>query len=561
MITTYLSLLIGCLIVFNPLNAAADAVEDGAVSYAQTCAACHGETGGGGLGPPLNGCSICDSLQELIVKIESDMPPTDPDACIDDCARNTATYIFSSLNDGTVVTDPITESIDKGDLVIELETVVSGLAAPIDLKSPADGTKRIFVADQAGTIVIIQEGKALPSPFLDLSARLISPLGIIGSYDENDYDERGLLGFAFHPGFSDASSPGFGKMYTYTSEPVSGTADFSTDPLPDGEAYDHQSVIAEWTVDPEDSNRIDPESFREIMRIDQPQFNHDGGALAFGSDQYLYIALGDGGSANDSGDGHGSSGNGQNINTVHGSILRIDPLVPELTPASPDAASANGSYRVPAGNPFVNTEGIDEIYAYGFRNPFRFSFDAPTSRLIAADVGQNTIEEIDIVTKGGNYGWNLKEGTFDFVPDTGGITDSTGSSQADLVDPVVQYDHDDGISIIGGFVYRGSDLPDLTGLYVFGDFSTTFSSPDGRLFYSNLEDGTLHEFQIGSDDRAFGLFLKGFGVDAENEIYILASSNLGPYGTGGVVLKLIPAETSGTGSSSGSCFISTLFKP
>jgi hypothetical protein len=297
--------------------------------------------------------------------------------------------------------------------------------------------------------------------------------------------------------------------------------------------------VAEWSVDPNDSNAIDPNSRREILRIDQPQGNHNGGTLAFGPDGYLYVSLGDGGASNDVGDGHGATGNGQDVNTVHGSILRIDPLDPSSTVGSPDAVSGNGNYRVPFDNPFVGVTGVDEIYAYGFRNPFRFSFDYATGELIVGDVGQGSVEEIDIVVNGGNYGWNLKEGTFSFDPVTGEVSSDLSALPAGLIDPVAQYDHDEGIAIVGGHTYRGSAIPELFGKYVFGDFSLGFSPPAGRIFYADLDTGLINEFVIGVDDDPFGLYVKGAGQDEQGEVYILASSDFGPHGTTGVVLRIV----------------------
>ena len=430
---------------------------------------------------------------------------------------------------------PIAGRIEKGPVSIELEPFASGLTAPVDMKPSPDGTGRLFVVDQAGKIFVIVDGELQAIPFLDVTGRLVA-LGIRGTQNEDDYDERGLLGFAFDPGFADPNSAGYQKVYTYTSEPATEPADFTTDPPP--ATVNHQSVVVEWTVDPVNPNLIDLNSYREILRIDEPQFNHDGGMLAFGPDGYLYISLGDGGAANDSGDGHGLTGNGQNINTVHGSILRIDPLDPAVTADSGDLVSANGKYRVPKDNPFVDADGADEIFAYGFRNPFRFNFDSETGRLVAADVGQNSVEEIDIVTSGGNYGWNLKEGTFRFEPAAGNVSGDISGLDG-LIDPVAEYDHDDGISIIGGFVYRGSAIPELYGKYVFGDFSRSFGAATGRLFYADLETGLIQELIIGADDRDLNLYVKGFGIDAEGEIYVLAGTTLGPFGDGGIVLNII----------------------
>jgi len=445
-------------------------------------------------------------------------------------------HVSTMRGDFAITGLPIAERIAKGSARIELQTVASGLAAPIDLKPSPDQTGRLFITDQAGKVYVIDQGRLLDQPFLDVTARLVQPLGIIGSHDQNDYDERGLLGLAIHPGFADPQSPGFGKVYTYTSEPVTRPADFK---INSPSKADHQNVIAEWTVDPLDPNWIDPGTRREVLRIDHPYFNHNGGVLAFGPDGYLYMGVGDGGNKNDVGDGHGAIGNGQNVHTIQGSICRIDPLAPSAAPATANLVSTNKRYRVPVDNPFVGLDGLHEIFAYGFRNPFRFSFEQATGLLIVADVGQDHVEEIDLVVKGGNYGWNLKEGTFRFNPvDGSDSTDLTGLPIG-LIDPVAEYDHDDGSAVIGGFLYRGSALPDLAGKYVFGDFSLGFAQPAGRLFYADLAKGQIQELLIGNPERSLGLYLKGFGQDRDGEIYVLGSSFLGPAGTGGVVLKIV----------------------
>jgi len=433
----------------------------------------------------------------------------------------------------TVTGLPIAERIAPSPLRIDLEPVASGLTAPVDLVPDPQGSEKLYIVDQAGLVRVVDQGQLLEAPFLDVRDRLVQPLGILGSFDENDYDERGLLGLAFHPGFADPESAGHRLLYTYTSEPAQASADFTID-VPADEV-NHQSVITQWQAAPDGSD-VDAASAHVLLRIDQPQFNHNGGQLAFGPDGYLYIALGDGGAANDDAPGHGPDGNGQNLQTVHGSILRIDPIAPEQTPDSRDAVSANGAYRIPWDNEFVGVDGIDEIYAYGFRNPYRFSFDKLSGMLIVADVGQDNVEEINIVRKGLNYGWRLKEGDFLFDPDDAGV----GSPFEDpaLIDPVAQYDHDDGLSVIGGFMYYGTLVPELRALYVFGDFSRGFSEPDGRLFVADLLTGRIEELLIGPDRQSLDLYVKGFGQDHQGEVYLLAGSALGPYGSTGVVLKV-----------------------
>ena len=323
-------------------------------------------------------------------------------------------HLFSMRGDFAIAGLPIAERIAPSPIRIELEPVASGLTAPVALVPDPTSSERLYIVDQTGLVRVVDQGQLLDAPFLDVTDRLVTPLGILGSFDADDYDERGFLGLAFHPGFTDPGSPGHRRLYTHTSEPVQGPADFTID-LPASQV-DHQSVITEWQP-AADVTRADPGSARVLLRIDQPQFNHNAGHLEFGSDGYLYIALGDGGGADDTAAGHGPNGNGQNINTVHGSILRIDPLSPTGTTGSRDLVSPNGAYRIPWDNPFVGVEGIDEIYAYGFRNPYRFSFDRLSGMLIVGDVGQGFVEEINIVRKGLNYGWNAKEGDFLFDPE------------------------------------------------------------------------------------------------------------------------------------------------
>lgn len=425
--------------------------------------------------------------------------------------------------------NPIPEPIEKGTVKIELETIAVGLTSPVYLTYDGNDPNKLYVVDQPGEIRIINNGILLKKPFLDVSDRLVT-LGFFGTLNPfTDFDERGILGLAFHPDFADAFSIGYQKIYTYTSEPDDFIADFTV-PLPGGAAFDHQSVIAEWTVDANNPNIIDTATRREIMRVDQPQFNHDGGMLAFGPDGYLYISLGDGGAGNDVGDGHGSEGNGQEPNNVLGTILRID---------VDGSDSANGEYGIPGGNPFVGDANVlNEIYAYGFRNPWRFSFDSNTGDLIVGDVGQNLIEEVDIVVAGGNYGWNLKEGTFRFDPTTGAVSNDLSGLPIGLTDPVAEYDHGEGSTVIGGIVYHGTEIPELEGKYVFGDFSRGFFTPEGRLFYADLGTGEIKELILGLDDRDLGLYVKAFGQDADGELYLLAGTNLGPFGARGQVLKI-----------------------
>ncbi|HOR26537.1 MAG TPA: PQQ-dependent sugar dehydrogenase [Candidatus Sumerlaeota bacterium] len=429
---------------------------------------------------------------------------------------------FIIYGKGMESADPIPGPIPQGPFVIDLEDVVTGLISPLGVTEPDDGSGRLFVWDQNGTVHIIDNGTLLPTPFLDVSSRLVS-LGLGGP---GGYDERGLLGFAMHPNF--AANP---LVYTYTSEPASGSADFELD-LPVGVNPNHDSVIAEWQVDAGNPNLIDLSSRRELLRIEEPQFNHNGGALHFDASGHLFISLGDGGAADDQGNGHGE-GNAQNIETILGSILRIDPH---------GNNSANGQYGIPATNPFVGVPGVDEIYAYGLRNPYSFSIDRVTGDLYVGDAGQNDIEEVTVITApGANLGWNRKEGSFFFDPNGSGpgfvTTEPAAPIPSGLLDPLVEYDHDEGVVVVGGFVYRSSEFPAFDGTYICGEFS---KNDEGRLFYVDGDD-TLREFLI-EGGGGVGIFVKGFGQDQAGNVYVTGSNETGTGGTSGVVKKIVPVE-------------------
>lgn len=426
---------------------------------------------------------------------------------------------------GEPLEDPIPQSIKPAAQKVRLEPVATGLTAP-NWGTAVSGCPslrgRLVVTDQDGILWAVNLTSGENSVLLDVSDRLVS-LGVAGP---GTFDERGLLGIAFHPEFADN-----GLLYTYTSEPVDGPADFST--MPEGESANHQSVISEWQI-PEPCNPssvVDPDSRREILRIDQPQFNHNAGGLVFGPDEQLYVSLGDGGAADDQGVGHVPGGNGQDPSNILGTILRIDPDGDD---------SANGQYGIPPDNPFAGESGfVDEIFAYGLRNPFRFSFDERTGEMYIADVGQNDIEEIDLGVAGGNYGWRLKEGSFCFCPngdDPGFVFEcESGVAPDEVIDPIAEYDHDEGIAIVGGFVYRGEEPAWLRGRYVFGDYFHP-GSGSGRLFYLK-KNNRIREFQF-ADRETLGYNVLGFGQDANRELYVLANETGTPFGDTGVVLRI-----------------------
>jgi glucose/arabinose dehydrogenase len=421
--------------------------------------------------------------------------------------------------------------------------------------------------NQSGQLTAVEIATGAKTEFLNVSSRLV-PVGILGP---GTFDERGFLGLAFHPNYATN-----GKFYTYTSEPYAGVPPTFPTTLPAGTDPNHQDIVAEWHANTVGNPAAGATLTRIIERIDHPQFNHNAGDITFGPDGKLYIPDGDGGGADDQdGDqsinpppgmvGHQGDGNGQKLNTVLGKIQRID---------VDGNNSANGQYGIPSDNPFVNTPGArKEIWAYGLRNPYRMSFDTATGKLIAGDVGQNDLEELDVIVAGGNYGWPLKEGTKCFDPAGTNVQPIEGVATngpcphalpPTLIDPIAQYDTDtEGVSIIAGFVYHGNNFATLRDRYVFGEFSRIFNFPSGpdnygRLLYlqdKNLGPGlhTIKEFQgLAAEAARLGLTdtsrppaefaqtisVQGWGQDTNGEIYVLGSRIGRPVGTGGFILRL-----------------------
>jgi glucose/arabinose dehydrogenase len=440
---------------------------------------------------------------------------------------------------------PFLPSIQLGSIGVGLQPIATGLAAPDYGFSPPGDASRLFVLEQNGLVRVIQNGSLLPTPALNLQSLVSPPLN-----PTNANDERGLLGIAFAPGFNDPNSIGFRTVYTYNSEAIpAGTS--PTFPVPAGAPALYKNAINEWKMSASNPNVIDPTSMREVVSFGKNAQNHNGGTITFGPDGYLYLATGDGGLANDSGLGHiAATGNAQDLSVPLGKMLRIDPYSPALEPISTNPVSGNGQYRTPADNPFQQAGQLKEIYAYGLRNPYRFSFDTVTGDLIEGDVGQNTIEVINRIVKGGNYGWAVKEGTFPFNRANGTVGVNSPGVPAGLIDPIsgtlgtLEYDHSDGISITGGFVYRGSGIPELYGKYVFGDLALFPGPParaNGRLFYADLTTGVINEFQLpqfAGGKIPNGLTVHGFGEDANGELYAMMT-NTPANGTGGIVYKLV----------------------
>lgn len=355
--------------------------------------------------------------------------------------------------------------------IVLIEPVTSGLESPVAITHAGDGSGRLFITQQGGQIVIFENGSLLATPFLD-----VDPLASGGS-------ERGLLSVAFHP---DYETNGF-LFVNYTDN-----------------AGD--TVIARYSVLANDPNQVDPSSATVLMVIDQPGSNHNGGQLQFGPDGFLYIGMGDGGGAGD------PANNAQNPQLLLGKMLRID-----VDGALP--------YEIPADNPFVgDATTLDEIWAIGVRNPWRFSFDRLTGDLLIADVGQSDIEEINFQPAGSpggeNYGWRLMEGSSCFNP-------AAGCNDGTLTLPIVEYTHAEGCSITGGTRYRGKLAPALDGAYIFGDYCS------GTIWSATENAGTWQRASLLQ--TAFSI--STFGEDEDGELYVADLS----FGTNGTVYRIVTA--------------------
>jgi glucose/arabinose dehydrogenase len=344
---------------------------------------------------------------------------------------------------------------------LEVQVAFPGLRfeRPVDLQHAGDN--RLFVVEQRGIISVFPNDAAVNAKktFLDIESRV-----------DDSGNEEGLLGLAFHPQY--AQNGYFYVNYT------------ASDP--------DRTVISRFKVSASDPNKAEEGSELVLLEIPQPYSNHNGGQVAFGPDGYLYIAVGDGGSGGD------PKNNGQNLKTLLGAILRIDV----------DKPGGGKNYSIPADNPFAaNSNGYrEEIWAYGLRNPWRFSFDAENGTLWAADIGQNKWEEIDIIERGANYGWNTMEGMHCFEP-------STGCEREGLVPPVWEYGRDEGVSVTGGYVYRGPSLPQLEGLYVYGDFVS------GRIWTLDMKEG---KNPVNTELFDVPFTIASFGVDQQQELYLCA---------------------------------------
>jgi len=407
--------------------------------------------------------------------------------------------------DPSTVDTPGTTRTPTGSLpdTLEIRRLASGFAAPVGFEPLPGRPGEWVVVDQNGQCWLYDGSEISQRPFLDVRDRMV---GL-----NDSYDERGLLGLAFHPDFETN-----GRLYVRYSAPRrTGTPS----------NYSHTFVLSEFTMDPGAAG-VPLDSERTVLEIPQPQSNHNAGAVTFGPDGYCYVAVGDGGGAGDAGRGHVEGGNGQDVESNFlGSILRIDV----------DGREDSKAYSIPADNPLVGTAGLDEHYAWGLRNPWRMSFDG--SDLFVADVGQNEYEEVNLVEAGGNYGWNVREATHCY--DAQNCPSETPDGTP-LRPPIVEYDHGgdppSGAAVIGGYRYHGQAIPDLGGTYVFADWLL-----NGHVYVAAERETGLWETSVVELRREGGDVPQNalaFGRTHDGELTLCTSNGSGPTGDSGAIYRI-----------------------
>lgn len=412
------------------------------------------------------------------------------------------------------------------------QIIVEELVAPVDIATIPDDSGRRLILDQAGVIHTLNSDYLLSDvPFLDITDRLL-PL-------RQDFEERGLLGMAIHPDYKTS-----GRVYVTYTAPLGSDAPAN---------WSHTRIVSEFTVDRENPNQLDTNSERILISQHWPSRKHNGGALAFGPDGYLYIGLGDGGGIHGIGpetlnDAYtvpdhllSWDSTAQDLQSLFGKILRID------------VDHGYPGYAIPEDNPLTDTVGKDEIYAWGFRNPYRLSFDSDGSnRLYITAVGETFWEAVYQVDQPGNYGWPLKEGTHCFDrtrpldPPNDCVTNN--NSKWPIIDPVVEYPnmsvHKEGstasvagvgTAVVGAVMMRGSGTPDLADHLLIADWSHDFRKPSGQLFAAKEESGSVWTMTkiADLDTRAVALVR-----DVDGDIYVMTNDNFGPYGNTGKVYRL-----------------------
>jgi glucose/arabinose dehydrogenase len=375
----------------------------------------------------------------------------------------------------------LTSFVDPAVITLKVQKLAGDLQAPTAMAFPGNGS--IWITEQTGKIRILKNGKLSDVPLLDLGSKLPKL--------SNSYEERGLLGIALHPKFKVNK-----KFYVFYSLPSDGK-------------FNHKDVVAEYKL-ASNGTQVQENTGRIIISAEKPDGNHNGGAVQFGPDGYLYISFGDGGGQ---GDKHGEIGNGQSLKTLLSKILRID-------------VNTDSAYRIPTDNPFVNQpEAKGEIWAYGFRNPYRMTFDKASGQLFVGDVGQDTWEEVDIVRKGGNYGWRLQEGNHCYNP-------ATGCAVKGIIKPVAEYNHREGVSITGGYIYNGKTIPALKGKYFFADWT-------GPVSYLKKLGENWQRGKVVLKNLPEGLKVTGFGEDDASELYMLTNPDTGPGNKEGSVYRIM----------------------
>ena len=449
----------------------------------------------------------------------------------------------------TFTSYPAITNLHTPDVPIGLRFVAGGFTAPISIADPHDGSGRLFMVDQTGYVKIFYtNGTVIEQPFLDVRARLVRI--------DPAYDERGLLSIAFHPQF--ASN---GRVFVYYSAPLRAGVD------PNWSATNH---LSEFHISATNPNLVDMSTEKILLQVDKPYQNHNGGILLFGpADGYLYLPLGDGGRADDTGMGHTPGiGNAQDLTKLLGKVIRIDV----------DHTSPGKLYAIPPDNPFLSNASIaPEIYAYGFRNPAYATFDSGGShKMFVAMAGQRLFESGLIVYKGGNYPWNIREGTHCFNPTNDFLLPNascptTGYSGQPLIGPVIELGHDVGDTIVGGVLYRGSRMPSLQGTYLYGTWSDEnrivgngtllVSKPPAGLDLATLPDdaskltpaqnamwSTWKMPVANNANGRINAFIRGLYEDNNHEVLVLINQNGGPGLTpqgSGEIWQMVPATTSG----------------
>lgn len=442
-----------------------------------------------------------------------------------------ACILFSFLAFAAVLPRALAESNNVSNIGLKL--ITEGIGAPMALAPIPDGSGRMLLAEQSGVIHLLdRDGKRGEQLLLDLRPKMVAI--------NKGMEERGLLGLALHPQFNSNR-----RFYAVYSAPKRDSAP---------EKWDHTERLSEFKVGA-DFVSADPASERVILEIDEPDWNHNSGRIAFGPDGFLYMSVGDGGAYNDVGDvargrGHPPEGNGQKLDTLLGKVLRLD-------------VDRGNPYGIPKDNPFADgKKGLPEIFAYGLRNPWGMSFDRGGKRdLILSDVGQDRWEEINVIVNGGNYGWRLREGFDGFDPKnprsapTNAVT--VGADGKPFVDPVLTYktlrgrgteSNAFGVTVTGGYVYRGKAFPALVGKYIFADWSRSMAIPDGTLLVATIPAGNSSGARWSVEPLAVKDFSGGriksyiwaLGEDAEGELYVLGNGMNSAFGTKGKVFKLVP---------------------